>query len=436
MTDPLTESLPSSQPQVQLPQRQVLANGIVVLVTPNPTADIVSARLFMGAGSGWETAELAGLTNLLASLLTRGTEGRSSLEIAEAVESVGAGLGTDAASDYLLLSLKTVSADFAPLLALAGEILRSPSFPESELALERSLTLQNIRAQREQPMAIAYEALRQAMYGDHPYALPSLGTEESVARLTQADLRAFHRQHFRPDNLVISLAGRIDLAGAIAQIEAVFGDWQAPATPLPRLDSLPVTTQPQRVHQSQPTHQAILMLGYLGPTVHDPGYAPMKLINAYLGNGMSSRLFVELREKQGLAYEVSTFYPTRLEASPFGAYMGTAPDNAVHALKGLHQEVQRLAQAPLTQAELDTTRQKMLGQYLLGKQTNAQIAQGYGWYETLGLGLDFDQLFQQQLKTVTLEDIQATAQAYLQRPFVSLVGPEAVLAELAKVELG
>ncbi len=431
----MTDNLASPASTDQLPQRRVLDNGIVVLVKPNPTADIVAARLFMRCGSGWETEENAGLTNLLAALLTRGTETLSSLDIAEQVESVGAGLGTDAATDYLLLSLKTVSADFASLLTLAGEILRSPSFPESELSLERRLILQNIRTQREQPMAIAFEALRQSMYGEHPYALPSLGTDESVANLSQELLRAYHQRHFRPDNLVISIAGRIDLDGAIAQIEAVFGDWTVPTEPLPQLTLPAVSTQPGRVQQAQPTHQAILMLGYQGPTVGESGYAPMKVINAYLGNGMSSRLFVELREKQGLAYEVSTFYPTRLEVAPFGAYMGTSPDNAARALQGLHHEVKRLIEAPLSVEEVEATRNKMLGQYLLGKQTNAQIAQVYGWYETLGLGLDFDDAFQAQLQQVSARDIQETATQYLQKPFVSLVGPQDVLTELDGVEL-
>ena len=431
----MTETLASPASTDQLPQRRVLANGIVVLVKPNPTADIIAARLFMRGGSGWETAEDAGLTNLLAALLTRGTEKFSSLDIAEQVESVGAGLGTDSATDYMLLSLKTVSADFAPLLKLAGEILRSPSFPESELELERKLILQNIRSQREQPMAIAFESLRQLMYGDHPYALPGLGTEESVAKLDQAQLSAYHQRHFRPDNLVISIAGRIDIDEAIAHIESVFGDWVAPSEPLAQLTLPAVSTQPSRIQQEQPTHQAILMLGYLGATVSDPGYAPMKVINAYLGNGMSSRLFVELREKQGLAYEVSTFYPTRLEVAPFGAYMGTSPENAAKALKGLHHEVKRLCDAPLSDEEVEATRKKMLGQYLLGKQTNAQIAQVYGWYETLGLGLDFDDAFQAQLEQVNAADIQETAAKYLQKPFVSLVGPQDVLTELEAVEL-
>lgn len=428
MTDSFVASTAAIAPS--LPQRLVLDNGIVLLIAPNPSADIVAARLFVRGGSVWETPSQSGLASLLASLLTRGTTQRSSLEIAEAVESVGAGLGTDATTDYVLLSLKTVSEDFAPLLALAGEILRSPSFPESELELERGLTLQSIRAQREQPMALAFEALRQSMYGAHPYALSGLGTEDSINCLTQADLQAYHRRHFRPDNLVISLAGRLEVAEAIAQVEAIFGDWQAPPEPRPVATLPAIATQPTWALQDQPSNQVILMLGYLAPAVHDADYAAIKLLNAYLGNGMSSRLFVELREKQGLAYEISTFYPTRLGPAPLVAYLGTAPDNAPRALTQLQQEIERLITELLTPEELMATQNKLLGQYVLGKQSNAQIAQSHGWHETMGLGLTFDEQFQTEIQTVSPEAIQQAAARCCQQPFVSVVGPEAIFATL------
>lgn len=447
----------------QSPQtRTVLKNGIVVLVWENPVADIVSARIFIRAGSQWESSQNAGLSHLVAAVLTKGTEQRSSLEIAEQVESVGASLSADAATDYFLLSLKTVSSDFAAILALAGELLRSPTFPQPEIDLERRLTLQAIRSQQEQPFSIAFDQLRQLMYGDHPYALSGLGTEASVSQLERTDLQRYHQTHFRPDNIVISLSGRLQPDAAIALVEEVFGDWQAPPTPLPVLHLPTITSTPARAAIAQETQQSIVMLGYLAPAVvfdragasagaiqhnktsdqsvpSDPltlaaapsiqDYAALKLLNSYLGNGLSSRLFVELREKRGLAYEVSAFYPTRLHPAQFVVYMGTAPENTAIALDGLKAEVDRLRTHPFDPETLQAAKDKILGQHALGKQTNAQIAQTFGWYETVGLGIGFDTEFQAQVAAVTVEATQRVAEQYLVEPYLSLVGPAAAVKE-------
>lgn len=424
-------SIPTYSQAAQTLHRTVLSNGIVALVKENPAADIIAARIFIRAGSRWETRQTAGLSHLVSAVLTKGTESLSSLEIAERVESVGASLSTDATTDYFLLSLKTVSADFADVLKLAGELLRSPTFPTHELELERRLTLQAIRSQQEQPFTIAFDQLRQTMYGEHPYALSGLGIEPSVAQLTRDDLIHYHQTHFRPDNIVISLCGCISPEAAINRFEEVFGDWQAPAQPLPTLTLPSLVANPIGTATPQDTQQSIVMLGYLAPPVlsqdaaglPNQDYLALKLLNSYLGNGLSSRLFVELREKRGLAYEVSAFYPTRLDVAQFVVYMGTAPENTATALDGLQTEVDRVKAIPLSPDELQMAKNKLLGQYALGKQTNAQIAQTFGWYETLGLGIDFDLSFQASVAALTTEGIQSVATTYLSQPYVSLVGP-------------
>jgi zinc protease len=346
--------------------RTVLANGLTVIAVENPAADIIAARIYIRAGSRWEPKGQAGLAHLLAAVITKGTEKLSAWEIAEKVESVGASLGTDAASDYFLLSIKTVSADFANILKLAGEILRSPTFPESEVELERRLAIQDIRSQQEQPFSIAFDRLRQAMYRDHPYSFSSLGTEETVANLNQAQLQEYHQTYFRPDNIIISLAGRIAPEDAVDAIAQVFGDWEVPPTPLSPLLLPAVLPQASWSAIPQATQQSIVMLGYLAASVQEEDYVKLKLLSTYLGNGLSSRLFVELREKRGLAYEVSAFYPTRLDASQFVVYMGTAPENTAIALEGLRAEVARLSIAPLDEEELQASKNKLLGQYALG----------------------------------------------------------------------
>ncbi|BAY65529.1 processing protease [Calothrix brevissima NIES-22] len=407
--------------------RTVLSNGIVVLMAENPAADIIAARIFVRAGSCVESREQAGLAHLLSAVMTKGCAGLSSLEIAERVESVGASLSTDTANDYFLLSLKTVTADFPEILELAGLILRSPTFPETQVELERRLALQDIRSQKEQPFTIAYDQLRQAMYQNHPYAMSVLGDETTMSSLTREDLVNYHQTHFRPDNVVISIAGRIKPEEAVKLITQVFGDWRSPNSKSHSLNVPEIPVQPQQKLQPLQTQQSIVMLGYLGPAVNSADYAALKLLATYLGNGLSSRLFVELREKQGLAYEVSALFPTRLYAGAFVVYMGTAPENTTIALQGLCKEVDLLSTTEISANALQAAKNKILGQYALGKQTNGQIAQIYGWYETLGLGIEFDQTFQELITNVEVGDAIAVARRYLQQPYLSLVGPEAAI---------
>jgi zinc protease len=403
--------------------RSQLANGITVLTIANPTADIVSGRFFMPAGSRWEAPEHAGLAQLLTSVLMKGTEQLSALEIADRVESVGAGLGADTTTDYLKLSLKTVKSDLVDIFKLAGEILRTPSFPEAQVELERKLILQAIKSQTEQPFNNAYRQLRTALYGEHPYSRSALGTATTIGQITRQDLVNYHQTHIRPDRLIISLAGRITPDEAIDLVTQVFGDWKVPETALPILTHQSVNTIPQYQVEQQSTQQAIVMLGYLAPAIHDPDCIALKLIDSYLSNGMSSRLFVELREKRGLAYDVSAFYPTRLDTSHFAVYMGTAASNTKIAVSGLRAEVDRLCLETLPAAELQTAKDKLLGQYALGKQTNGQLAQTYGWYELLGLSVDFDQQFSAAIQQLTSARLQTVADKYLTEPYISIVSP-------------
>lgn len=405
--------------------RTELKNGIVLLVTENSAADIIAARIFIRAGSCYESRDKAGLANLLGAVMTKGCDGLSSLEIAESVESIGASLSADTATDYFVLSLKTVTADFTQILELATKILRSPTFPEAEVELEKRVALQDIRLQKEQSFTVAFEQLRQVMYENHPYASSGLGDETTISGLTREDLVNYYQTYFRPDNIVISIAGRISPEDATQQVEKQFGDWQASTDKmLPVVKASFPQTKPQRVITPQATQQSVIMLGYLGASVHSADYAALKLLSSYLGNGLSSRLFVELREKLGLAYDVSAFYPTRQFSSSFVVYMGTAAENTTTALARLRTEVDLLSQSKLTETALQTAKNKILGQYALGKQTNGQIAQIYGWYEILGLGIAFDQKFQSDIATLTIEDTIEAASKYLKEPFVSVIGQQ------------
>ncbi|MFS8868337.1 insulinase family protein [Synechococcus sp. OH30] len=414
-------------------QRLHLGNGITLLLGQNPTVEILAAHCFFRGGSRVEQPQQAGLSHLLAAVLTKGTRQRNSQAIAAWVESLGASLSVDSAADHFEVGLRCVAEDFPELLQLLAEILRDPSFPEAEVARERELMLQAIRAQQERPFNLAWDQVRQALYRDHPYALPGLGRLETVGSLTREDLLAYHSTYCRPEGMVMAVIGPEPPETMAAQVEAVLGDWVSagPPAPDPNLP-LPPLEKPQLRKLSQPTQQTTIVLGFRGSPASSADYPALKLLATYLGSGLSSRLFVELRERGGLAYEVSAFFATRRDPAPFVAYLGTAAENTPVALERLQAEIQRLHDTLLSSEEVEMAQRKLLGQYALSKQTNAQVAQLAGWYEILGLGMEFDQQYLQRVRQLTPAHLQQAAKTYLVNPAIALVGPEEALA---KVEL-
>ncbi|NJL99167.1 MAG: insulinase family protein [Synechococcaceae cyanobacterium SM2_3_2] len=427
----------SSAPPRQALSRHLLANGLRILAAHNPAVDIAVVRLFLPCGSHRDPVGKGGLAHLMSEVLSKGTQRSSSEQIAAQVESLGAAIGTDVTADYFEISLKCIAADLEAMLRLMAEILLEPIFPESEVSRERDLTLQAIQSQQERPFSLAFDQLRQALFPAHAYAFSPLGQQDSVQALQREDLVAFHASHVDPRQAVVAVIGPQSLTDLQAQIEAVFSDWiPSPGLSLDTsedsVSSLSITAgqESQILKTAQDNQQSMVMLGSRGSAVGSADYAPLKLLATYLGNGLSSRLFVELREKRGLAYEVSAFFATRRDPAPFVAYMGTAWSNTVVALEGLQAELYRLTQDPLSADDLARTQRKVLGQYALGKQTNAQIAQVLGWYEILGLGAEFDQIYPSLVQAVTIEQLFEVAQRYLSSPVISLVGPAQALAEV------
>jgi predicted Zn-dependent peptidase len=416
----------ADRPLSATPLRQRLGNGITVLITPCPGSGIVAAQGFLRRGSAGEAEP--GSSRLLAAMLTRGTTRRSARDLAEYVESIGASLGAEANGDYFSLGFRAIAADLPGMLTLTAEILREASLPEDQLDLERRLHLQSIRAQREQCLPQAFQQLRRGVYGGHPYAEDGLGTEASVSGLGPESLRQLYRDRFRPEELVISLAGDLDPERTLVLLEQLLGDWSAAdAAPESVALQTPVQATPQVLEFPFPGQQLYVLLGAATVPVDHPDQPALKLASSYLGNGMSSRLFVELREKQGLAYEVSALHTARRGPGAFAAYLGTAPENGAIALQGLQREWLRLVERGLSEAELAATVRKHLGQYALSRQTMAQLAQTFGYYETLGLGWEYDRQYPELLRAVTPEHLRSACQRWLATPTVCLAGPAAAL---------
>ncbi|MGK7913772.1 MAG: M16 family metallopeptidase [Synechococcus sp.] len=403
-----------------------LENGIRLLAIEKTDVDTVAAHFYWQGGASANPVEQAGLAHLTSALVTKGTRNYCAQTIAESVESIGALLGAECATDYDGLALKSVSSDFPSLLNLASEIIRYPSFPDRELERERQLTLQAIRSQQERPFAAAMTPLRRALFGAHPYAESMAGTLESVSILTRNDIANFHYSHIRPDTTVIAICGNISADKIEHLVRCHFGDWTNPNTldyvPTPQPE-LPVLQEERRLNTFQDTQQTIAILGYRAPSIYSQDWVALKLLTVHLGGGLSSRLFSQLREKQGLAYDVSASYSSRRWEAPLIAHIGMAPSNTEQAIAGLQAEVERVRDQPLTERELTLAKRKIIGQYALSKQTNAQVAQLMGWYEMLGLGVERDRTYPQEIEALSVEAILKAAREHLRHPVISVAGP-------------
>jgi len=410
-----------------------LAGGLPVHLLPRQGPAILSARLAIRGGSSADPGGGRGAHQLLAGLMTRGCADLDAEALADLVEGAGAGLRAEALEDALVIGLKCAAADAASLLPLLLAMVRQPQLEADQLDLERQLNLQTLQRQREDPFQLAHDQLRHSLYGSGPYGHDPLGVESDLESLSEADLRPLVHQ-LGQAGAVLVLSGEIpdDL---VRHLEQGLGDEPWP-TCLPRpwasSERWDNAAPPSQLAQlEQDTEQLVLMLG--SPTVplgHGDAVA-LRLLQAHLGLGMSSRLFVTMREERGLAYDVGVHLPARCGASPFVLHLSTSADRAAEATECLLQEWQRVMEQPLTEAELALALAKYRGQDAMGRQTCSQIAERQALVLSHGLPIDHVDRCLQRADQLSPEAIRQAATCWLSQPSLSLVGPAGALAAAA-----
>jgi len=408
-----------------------LSGGCPLWVVRRSGPAILSAKLWLRGGSSSDRPGQRGAAQLLAGVLSRGCGSLSGDALADLVEGCGAGLRCEAAEDGTLLSLKCASGDAAALLPLLLQMACNPWLVEDQIDLERQLNLQTLQRQKEDPFQVAHDQLRGLLYGDGAYGHDPLGVESELRALGRHDLQQV-AHGLGQAGAVLVLAGDIPADVdelLLAGLKGAGPSWQAPirqpgATGLNR--SSLATSQDD-------TEQLVLMLGATTTPLGAPQALALRLLHCHLGVGMSSRLFVALREEHGLAYDVGVHHPARLGDAPFVFHLSTSSDRAAEATAELLAEWQRLLDSPLREEELQLALAKFRGQEALGRQTSSQIADRHAL--VLGHGLPFD-FADQSLKAASQlspADLQAAAQELLQHPSLSLCGPSDALAAAEQV---
>jgi len=413
-----------------LEQRQ-LPGGCPLWLLHHPGPSILSAKLWLRGGSSADPVGRRGQAQLLAGVLSRGCGSYSGEALADLVEGSGAGLRCEASEDGTLISLKCASDDAAALLPLLLQMVRSPWLVDDQIDLERQLNLQTLQRQREDPFQLSHDQLRRQLFGDGPYGHDPLGDEDDLPQVQR-----HHLQESAADlggqGSVLVLAGQIPTG-----VEEIL---------LAGLDGGPWTThasQRQRGPGGQgprglascrdDTEQLVLMLGCSTVPLGGPDALALRLLHCHLGVGMSSRLFVALREEQGLAYDVGVHHPARLGDAPFVFHLSSSSDRSGDATAGLLREWQRLLDQPLSPSELTLALAKFRGQEALGRQTTSQLADRLALVLGHGLPADFADRSLQEAARLSPADLQAAARRLLGQPSLSLCGPAKALQQAERV---
>jgi predicted Zn-dependent peptidase len=404
--------------------KQVFDNGLVLLIKPNPANEVVSVNAFIRMGAIYEPGNQRGLSKLMQNVLIKGTTTRSAKDIVFETESVGASIDAGLVdSGYGHLSLRTTLIGLDCSLPVFLDILQNPVFPIIEFEKEKQIMLQQLATAYDQPALEAYLNFRTLFYGDYPIGIRQEEIAKMVAKLTRDDLVAWYQKTYIPNNMVISIVGNINPRVIEKTFQDSLGKWLK-GKELPSTSSaMPSFEDDRQIVKTRNSEASFLVLGYPAPVLSGDDNPTMSVINYILGGDMGSRLFVELRDKNGLAYDVSTEYYASNYPSNIFAFMATAPENYQAAKTGIIAEFKRLTTQLVPAEELQAAKQALKGRFLMSHETNASQSDHLGGYELLGVGYQYDQTYPQLIDKVTAADIQRVAQKYFAHYSLSVLTP-------------
>ncbi|MCG8592117.1 MAG: insulinase family protein [Proteobacteria bacterium] len=417
-------SLPRREGSGRDVQSYALEGGLQLHVLPRRDVPVVALRTAFRGGLLNETAETQGLSSFLASMWLRGTQGHSAAGLARAIESLAIDLEGFSGRNSLGLTLEATSEKLDPALDLLAEVLLRPAFDPDEVERERRETLAAIERRQDQLARQAYLLFGEALFPSHPYRLPLLGTAASVSSFSPESLRSAHRQWIAGRGAVIGVAGDVDPDQIAAALSARLADLPAGAGPgaLPPEDAPP--DAPRQLELQKDRAQAHLVLGWQGLRVDDPDRAALEVI-AQLLAGQGGRLFLELRDKQSLAYTVSAVNVEGVAPGFFSVYIASAPDKVEVARSGLLAELERLVNERPPADELASAKRYLVGNFAIDQQRNSARASHIALDALYGLGPEADQDFPAQIEAVEAADVLRVAQRTirLDAPVEALVRP-------------
>ena len=406
-------------------QEHILENGLRILMVPVPGFQSVSTGIFVGVGSRYEAETKAGVSHFIEHMLFKGTIQRPSARlIAEAIEGVGGLSNAYTDQETTVYYAKVAAPQAATAIEVLADLVRHPLFESHEFEKEKYVIGEELDMVYDSPDDWADVLIDQLLWPDHPLGQNVAGTHQSLAGLSRANLLSFYQANYHPQNILIALGGAFEPEQVVAQIEALLGDWR-PAS-IPHFRAAPESqTRPRWYIEDRPIEQGHLNLGLPALPRQHPDRYVLNVLNAILGDGMSSRLFLTIREEKGLAYAVDSGLNLLRDTGSMVVYAGVDPDRATEALAAILAELARLCHKAVPAQELRKTKEYLKGRTLLGLEDSFSQA---AWVAYQAMFLDRIKTPSEVLaayEAVTAAEVQALARQLFRPQLYNLaaVGP-------------
>ena len=425
---------PGPPPELKLPDiaKRQLSNGLAVWIVEAHEVPVAQINLVVRSGSADDPPRRFGLANMTAAMLSQGAGSRSALDVADAVDYLGATLAADSTSDLSAIRLHVPVARLAEALPVMADVALRPTFPADELERLRTERLTTIIQARDDPATIASAAFTRILYGpNHRYGTPQMGTAEVIKTFTAGDLKSFYESTYRPDNATLLAVGDLTADRLMPMIESAFGSWKAPAGPKPAQTLSPTQAPAARtiyIVDKPGAPQSQIRIGGVGVPRSTADYFPILVMNTALGGSFTSRLNNNLREVHGYTYGAFSSFDMRIGPGPFAANAGVQTDKTSESLTEFFNELNGILK-PVPADELARARNYVALRFPGTFETTGDMARRLEDMIVFQLPANYFSNYVDRIQAVTAADAQRVAAKYVMpsRAVVVVVGDRKVI---------
>jgi zinc protease len=403
------------------PTESKLTNGLKVVVFEERRLPIVSFRLAFQTGEIYDSRGSIGLTSATMHLLNQGTASRTSRQIADDIERLGASFSASSSSDNTVIAASSLSMFTEELTDLLADIVLNPIFPENEVALYKKNSIELLKSQRAQAGFLADEQISKIIYGEHPYSIvsPTAADIEKISRESLVDCRA---RTIIPNKCIVVVVGDVDTADILKRLETLFGSWKAGTTPADEFTPPPARSERTlTVVDRAGSAQSNIVLSNLAIKRSDPDYFPAIVMNQILGAGASSRLFMNLREEKGYTYGAYSSFDSRRLAGAFEATAEVRTPVTGDSLKEFFLELNKMRDADVSADELKDAQSFLTGVFPIRAETQEGLTNLIVTQQLYDLPEDYLQTYRDNINAVTVEEVRRVAQKYLMPDKMAIV---------------